>query len=222
MPNCRIETAAVDARLREGQVAVVPGFRDFRNRPCYDLGRAGPIRARLRLPPLSMRIGAIYTDGDGVYTCDPHRREGAETQHTYEEMLEMASRAQSTATRSVEMAMTTASTLRPLDLRGWGGTLVCDEDEIVEHQVVAELPTAGQAKITLVGCRIDPAWPPLFSGPCGRERQCGHDRAEHCRRWRAHRYHVHRYQGRLIRTATLLNGLQTRSVTSHYRQIQCC
>ena len=32
--------------------------------------------------------------------------------------------------------------------------------------------------------------------------------AEHCRRWRAHRYHVHRYKDDFERTAMLLNELQ--------------
>ena len=55
-----IETAAVDARLREGHVAVVPGFQGISGTTVSRLSDvAGPIRARLRLPPLSMRIGAI-------------------------------------------------------------------------------------------------------------------------------------------------------------------
>jgi aspartate kinase len=92
----------------------------------------------------------IYTDVDGVYTTDPRIADKARRldKVAYEEMLEMASLgAKVLQVRSVELAMYKGVRvdLRALELRQArtapirtvaAGTLMCDEDEIVEQQVV--------------------------------------------------------------------------------------
>ena len=110
----------------------------------------------------------IYTDVDGVYTTDPRIAPKARrlTKISFEEMLEMASLgAKVLMIRSVEMAMAhkvrarasaRPSTTRmrrrsrPTERPGVPGTLVCDEDEIMEKQIVSGVTLArAEAKITL-------------------------------------------------------------------------
>jgi aspartate kinase len=103
----------------------------------------------------------IYTDVDGVYTTDPRIEAKARrlSQISYEEMLEMASLgARVLHTRSVEMAMAHGVRLRVLssftepgasDNRG---TIVCDEEEIVEKRIVSGVAySRDEAKISLFG-----------------------------------------------------------------------
>jgi aspartate kinase len=91
----------------------------------------------------------IYTDVDGVYTTDPNVADKARRldKVAYEEMLEMASLgAKVLQVRSVELAMqkrvrvfVRSSFEKPEDIDPHGtppGTLICDEEEIVESQVV--------------------------------------------------------------------------------------
>ena len=45
------------------------------------------------------------------------------------------------------------------------GTIVCDEDEIVEQQVVSGIAYAkDEAKVTILRSRTSRAWPRAFSG----------------------------------------------------------
>jgi aspartate kinase len=96
----------------------------------------------------------IFTDVDGVYTTDPRIVEKARklSRITYEEMLEMASQgARVLQTRSVEMAMNHRVRLQVLSsFADIPGTLVVDEDEIVEKQVVSGIAySRDEAKITV-------------------------------------------------------------------------
>ena len=101
----------------------------------------------------------IYTDVDGVYTTDPRIMPKARrlSKISFEEMLEMASLgAKVLMIRSVEMAMahkvrlTVRSTfddpdapqMAPDGTPGVPGTLVCDEDEIMEKQIVSGVTLA--------------------------------------------------------------------------------
>ena len=92
----------------------------------------------------------IYTDVDGVYTTDPRIESRARrlAKVSYEEMLEMASLgAKVLQTRSVELAMAKQVPVRVLssfiepDASGQmpdkGGTLICDEEEILEKRIVS-------------------------------------------------------------------------------------
>ncbi|MFC4350680.1 aspartate kinase [Fodinicurvata halophila] len=144
-------------RLENGEVAVVAGFQGLepnRNR-ITTLGRGGSDTSAVALAAaLKADRCDIYTDVDGVYTSDPRIVKGARKldRVTYEEMLEMASQgAKVLQTRSVEMAMKHHV---PVQVRSTfeerPGTLVVDEEEIVEKAVVSGVTySRDEAKITL-------------------------------------------------------------------------
>ncbi|SPH22057.1 Aspartate kinase Ask_LysC [Ascidiaceihabitans donghaensis] len=100
----------------------------------------------------------IYTDVDGVYTTDPRVESKARKldRIAFEEMLELASLgAKVLQTRSVELAMRYKVKLRVLssfeEQSDEAGTLVCDEEEIMESNVVAGVAfSRDEAKMTLV------------------------------------------------------------------------
>ena len=96
----------------------------------------------------------IYTDVDGVYTTDPRIVPNAKklARISYEEMLELASvGAKVLQTRSVELAMNERVRIQVLSsFADVPGTLVVDEDEIVEKQNVSGIAySRDDAKITL-------------------------------------------------------------------------
>jgi aspartate kinase len=96
----------------------------------------------------------IYTDVDGVYTTDPRIVPAARklARITYEEMLELASLgAKVLQTRSVELAMNHGVRIHVRSsFSDEPGTLVVDEEEIVEQQMVNGVTYApNEAKITL-------------------------------------------------------------------------
>ena len=102
----------------------------------------------------------IYTDVDGVYTADPRIEHRARrlARISYEEMLEMASLgARVLQSRSVELAMAQRVPLRVLSSfvepgGERGGTIVCDEEEIVEKRIVSGVAySRDEAKISLFG-----------------------------------------------------------------------
>ena len=112
----------------------------------------------------------IYTDVDGVYTCDPRIVAKARklAKITYEEMLEMASLgAKVLQTRSVEMAMNHRVRVQVLSsFADLPGTLVVDEDEIVEKEVVSGIAySRDEAKITLTKVADKPGVAAAIFGP---------------------------------------------------------
>ncbi|WP_370231070.1 aspartate kinase [Salipiger bermudensis] len=100
----------------------------------------------------------IYTDVDGVYTTDPRICDKARKldRIAFEEMLELASLgAKVLQTRSVELAMRYNVKLRVLssfeEQSDEAGTLVCDEEEIMELNVVSGVAhSRDEAKMTLI------------------------------------------------------------------------
>lgn len=151
--------AAMDA----GEIAVIAGFQGVdREGRIATLGRGGSDTSAVAI---AAAIGAsscdIYTDVDGVYTTDP-RIEGRArrlSKISYEEMLEMASLgAKVLQTRSVELAMAQrvpvrvlSSFVEPGEAPGQG-TIVCDEEEIMEKRIVSGVAySRDEAKITLFG-----------------------------------------------------------------------
>jgi aspartate kinase len=140
-------------RFREhGQVAVISGFQGVNKETgrITTLGRGGSDTSAVAVAA-AIRADRcdIYTDVDGVYTTDPNIVEKARRldKVAYEEMLEMASLgAKVMQVRSVELAMqkrvrvfVRSSFEKPEDIDPHGtpyGTLICDEEEIVESQVV--------------------------------------------------------------------------------------
>jgi aspartate kinase len=104
----------------------------------------------------------IYTDDDGVYTTDPRIEQKARrlAKVSYEEMLEMASLgAKVLQTRSVELAMAKgvrvrvlSSFIEPGQAGPDTGTIVCDEEEIVEKRIVSGVTySRDEAKISVLG-----------------------------------------------------------------------
>ena len=142
--------------MAEGQVAVVAGFQGVgpRRTASPRSGRGGSDTSAVALAAaLQADRCDIFTDVDGVYTTDPRIVAKARKldRITYEEMLEMASQgAKVLQTRSVEMAMNHRVRVQVLSsFTDAPGTLVVDEDEIVEKQVVSGIAySRDEAKIT--------------------------------------------------------------------------
>jgi aspartate kinase len=152
----RIDTAEIIKRFADGQVAVVAGFQGLgTDNRITTLGRGGSDTSAVALAAaLSADRCDIFTDVDGVYTTDPRIVAKARKldKITYEEMLEMASQgAKVLQTRSVEMAMKHRVRLQVLStFEDRPGTLVVDEDEIVEQEMVSGIAyNRDEAKITL-------------------------------------------------------------------------
>ena len=156
-----IPRANIDAKFAEGmKVAVVAGFQGIGpDGRITTLGRGGSDTTAVAFAAaFDAERCDIYTDVDGVYTTDPRISSKARKldRIAFEEMLELASLgAKVLQTRSVELAMRYNVRLRVLssfeDTDETSGTLVCDEDEIMESRVVSGVAySRDEAKITLV------------------------------------------------------------------------
>jgi len=167
-----VESDRMLEKLDEGQVAVVAGFQGVSPQGrITTLGRGGSDTTAVAL---AAALGAercdIFTDVDGIYTTDPRIVPKARKLHkiTYEEMLEMASLgAKVLQTRSVELAMNKGVRVQVLSsFEELPGTLVVDEDEIVEKQVVSGIAySRDEAKITLVQVEDKPGVAAGIFGP---------------------------------------------------------
>ena len=156
-----IPRANLDQKFAEGfKVAVVAGFQGIGpDGRITTLGRGGSDTTAVAFAAaFEAERCDIYTDVDGVYTTDPRITAKARKldRIAFEEMLELASLgAKVLQTRSVELAMRYNVRLRVLssfeDTDEKSGTLVCDEDEIMESKVVSGVAfSRDEAKITLV------------------------------------------------------------------------
>jgi aspartate kinase len=152
-----IESDDVIRRFEDGQVAVMAGFQGLGpDARVTTLGRGGSDTSAVALAAaLQADRCDIFTDVDGVYTTDPRIVTKARKldKITYEEMLELASQgAKVLQTRSVELAMNHRVRVQVLSsFVDAPGTLVVDEDEIVEKEVVSGIAySRDEAKITLV------------------------------------------------------------------------
>lgn len=173
-----VDPAALLASLDRGEVAVIAGFQGIaEDGRIATLGRGGSDTSAVAVAAaLKADRCDIYTDVDGVYTTDPRIVPKARRipKISYEEMLEMASLgAKVLQTRSVELAMVHGV---PLQVRssfvpaddgdGYPGTLVCDESEIVEQQVVSSIAYAkDEAKVTLLKVADEPGVAARVFGP---------------------------------------------------------
>ncbi len=181
-----IPADTIRARVASGEVAVVTGFQGVEpvgNR-VSTLGRGGSDTSAVALAiALKADVCDIYTDVDGVYTTDPRIVPKARRlpKVSYEEMLEMASLGSKVLqTRSVELAMVhkmkvrvlssfvapdAMQAVRPGHLENIG-TVVCDEDEIMEQQVVSGIAYAkDEAKVTLLKVSDKPGIAARIFGP---------------------------------------------------------
>lgn len=149
------------SKFSEGmKVAVVAGFQGVSpDGRITTLGRGGSDTTAVAFAAAFDAVRCdIYTDVDGVYTTDPRVSAKARKLNkiAYEEMLELASLgAKVLQTRSVELAMRYKVKLRVLssfeEQSDEAGTLVCDEEEIMESNVVAGVAfSRDEAKMTLI------------------------------------------------------------------------
>lgn len=163
-----IETRALDEALARGEIPVVAGFQGMaQDRRITTLGRGGSDTSAVAIAAaMTADRCDIYTDVDGVYTCDPRIVSKARkiAKIAYEEMLELASLgAKVLQTRSVELAMVHRVPLRVVPsfadpARPEEGTLVCDEVDLVEQLVVSGITySRDDAKVTLVDVENSPS-----------------------------------------------------------------
>jgi aspartate kinase len=166
----------IDAKFAEGfKVAVVAGFQGVSNEGrITTLGRGGSDTTAVAFAAaFEAERCDIYTDVDGVYTTDPRITNKARKldKIAFEEMLELASLgAKVLQTRSVELAMRYKVRLRVLssfeDTNENSGTLVCDEDEIMESKVVSGVAySRDEAKVTLLRVADRPGIAAAIFGP---------------------------------------------------------
>ena len=172
-------------RFKErNEVAVIAGFQGINQETgrISTLGRGGSDTSAVAV---AAAIHAdrcdIYTDVDGVYTTDPRIVPKAKRLDAvaFEEMLEMASLgAKVLQVRSVELAMTQkvrlfvrssfdAPDAPQVDAKGRPpGTLICDEEEIVENQVVTGIAfSKDEAQIALREVADKPGVAAAIFGP---------------------------------------------------------
>ncbi|KAA9010246.1 aspartate kinase [Histidinibacterium aquaticum] len=166
----------INRKFAEGmRVAVVAGFQGISPEGrITTLGRGGSDTTAVAF---AAAFGAercdIYTDVDGVYTTDPRICDKARKldRIAFEEMLELASLgAKVLQTRSVELAMRYKVRLRVLssfeEQSDEAGTLVCDEEDIVESNVVAGVAySRDEAKMTLISVADRPGIAASIFGP---------------------------------------------------------
>jgi aspartate kinase len=170
-------------RFKEhNQVAVIAGFQGVHkdtNR-ITTLGRGGSDTSAVAV---AAAIGAercdIYTDVDGVYTTDPRVVPKARRldKVAFEEMLEMASLgAKVMQVRSIELGMVhnvrifvRSSFVKPEDIdpkQTPPGTLICDESEIMEQQVVTGIAfSKDEAQISIRAVQDKPGVAAAIFGP---------------------------------------------------------
>jgi aspartate kinase len=156
-----IDGAGILESFEAREVAVVSGFQGIHAETgrVATLGRGGSDTSAVALAAaLKADRCDIYTDVDGVYTTDPRVVPRAKRldRVSFEEMLEMASQgAKVLQVRSVELAMlyrvptyVRSSFDDPANPKP--GTLICDEEDIVEHPVVTGIAfSKDEAQITL-------------------------------------------------------------------------
>jgi aspartate kinase len=178
-----INGAALVERFEIGQVAVIAGFQGIGpDNRIATLGRGGSDTSAVAI---AASVGAdrcdIYTDVDGVYTTDPRIEPKAQrlAKISFEEMLEMASLgAKVLQVRSVEMGMvhgvrmfvrssfTDPDAIDSSEGAVPEGTLICNEDEIVEQQVVTGIAYAkDEAQISLRRVSDKPGVSAAIFGP---------------------------------------------------------
>ena len=167
-----IPTAALDAAIAAGEIPVIAGFQGVApGSRVATLGRGGSDTSAVALAAaLKAERCDIFTDVDGVYTTDPRIVAKAKKldKITYEEMLEMASLgAKVLQTRSVELAMNHRVRVQVLSsFIDAPGTMVVNEDEIVEQQVVSGIAySRDEAKVTLVKVPDRPGVAAAIFGP---------------------------------------------------------
>jgi aspartate kinase len=178
-----VNGAEVIERFKErGEVAVIAGFQGIHQQSgrLTTLGRGGSDTSAVAIAAaIKADRCDIYTDVDGVYTTDPRvvPRARRLEKVAFEEMLELASLgAKVLQVRSVELGMVhnvrifvRSSFERPEDIDPHGtppGTLICDEADIMEQQVVTGIAfSKDEAQISIRRVQDKPGVAAAIFGP---------------------------------------------------------
>ena len=156
----KIEGALLDEALKDGTVAVIPGFQGVSDDGrVATLGRGGSDTSAVAIAA-GIRADRcdIYTDVDGVYTTDPRivPRARKLTKITFEEMLELAGvGAKVLNVRSVGLAMRENLPLRVLtafdDLPGTEIVPELGEHDMERNAIAGIAADRNEGRITLTG-----------------------------------------------------------------------
>ena len=168
-----IETKKILTNFKEGiKVAVVSGFQGIeQSGRITTLGRGGSDTSAVAIAAaIDAERCDIYTDVSGIYTTDPRIKKNASKlkKISFEEMLEMASLgANVLQTRAVELAMRHKVPIRVLNsFSKEEGTLVCDEEEIMEKNIVSGIAfQKNESQITLTNIEDKPGIAAKIFGP---------------------------------------------------------
>src|SRR5476651_164206 len=178
-----IDGAELIKRFKERkEVAVISGFQGIHKDTgrITTLGRGGSDTSAVAIAAAIQADRCdIYTDVDGVYTTDPRMVPRAKRMDkiAFEEMLEFASLgAKVLQVRSVELGMlhkvkifVRSSFDKPEDIDPHGtppGTLICDEEDIVEQQTVTGIAfSKDEAQISVRHVQDKPGVAASIFGP---------------------------------------------------------
>ena len=153
----RVDPARIRAGLERGDVAIVAGFQGIAEETeVTTLGRGGSDTTAVALAAALQGSCEIYTDVEGVYTCDPRIEPAARKLQriAYEEMLEMAGQgARVMHPRAVELgAIYGIPILVASSLVDAPGTWIVEEGDMeLSNKVRGITHDADIAKITVLG-----------------------------------------------------------------------
>ena len=168
-----IETKKILTDFKEGiKVAVVSGFQGIeQSGRITTLGRGGSDTSAVAIAAaIDAERCDIYTDVSGIYTTDPRIKKNASKlkKISFEEMLEKATLgANVLQTRAVELAMRHKVPIKVLNsFSKEEGTLVCDEEEIMEKNIVSGIAfQKNESQITLTNIEDKPGIAAKIFGP---------------------------------------------------------
>ena len=153
----KIDSKLILKIIKNREIPIIAGFQGVdENNNIVTLGRGGSDTSAVAIAAsISADRCDIYTDVDGVYTCDPRMVSKAKKLEkiSYEEMLEFASLgAKVLQTRSIEMAMRHNVIVQVLSSQtGAKGTFLTKEDKKMENELVSGIAyTKDEANITLI------------------------------------------------------------------------
>src|SRR5882757_4211932 len=146
----------IHAHLKNGNIVIVAGFQgETTDGRITTLGRGGSDLTAIAIAAaIKADVCQIYTDVDGVYTCDPRIVPNAKKidEISYDEMLEMASSGSKVMqSRSVEFAKKFGVIFEVRSsFNNNPGTIVQEETEDMENVVVRGVSIEkNQAKVTI-------------------------------------------------------------------------
>ena len=159
----KIDNKKILEIIKNKEIPIIAGFQGIdKKNNIVTFGRGGSDTSAVAIAAaVSADRCDIYTDVDGIYTCDPRMVTKAKKLEriSYEEMLEFASLgAKVLQTRSVEMAMRHNVTVQVLSSQtGKKGTFLTKEDKKMENELVSGIAyTKDEAKITLINILDNP------------------------------------------------------------------